>query len=234
MSQYEFIANQFLLPSPAGAYYATSSNQKELLRGFLLALMMQPESKIITREILSTWFDSDDESPLSLLHKAQQLGWLRAHNEKSSAPNGSLEGLLPPLLAELSSTHKALLADHQGFNLASHGFTHEAAEELSALSADLSALRVRHGHLLSKNLKIKTEAMGLIDADGNSQLGFWPLHIGKHCFTLVMSGIPHFNQTGFTNLIWMLINRYASSDFSATSSIHDINSRHVYTDRRHT
>jgi len=222
MSQYEFIADKFLLPSPAGAFYATSSNQKELLRGLLLALMMQPESKIITRERLSMWLDSDDESSLSLLHKAQQIGWLRVHDEKSSAPGGSLEELLPPLLAELSSTQKSLLADHQGFNLASHGFTHEAAEELSALSADLSALRVRHSHLLSKNLKIKTEAMGLIDADGNSQLGFWPLHIGKHCFTLVMSGIPRFNQTSFTNLIWMLTNRYASSEFSATSSIHDM------------
>ncbi len=222
MSEYEFVENRFFLPSPAGVYYATSSNQKELTRGLLLALMMGEDSQAISQETLSSWLGTNDETALALLYKAQQLGWIRSYDKKISVPSGSLEKLLPPLLAELSSTKKTLLADHQGFNLASHGFTHEAAEELSAMSADLSALRDRHKDLLSKNLNIKTEAIGLIDADGNSQLGFWPLHIGKHCFTLVMSGIPRFNQNSFTHLIWMLINRYASSEFFASSSVRDI------------
>lgn len=223
MSQYELDNEKFVLPSPAGVYYATSSDQSDLSRGLLLALMTQIESQLITEEKLFNWLNVNcHETTFELLHKIQQLGWLTSFSEKQAAPSGALEQILPPLLAELSSTNKALLADQQGFNLASHGFTHEAAEELSALSADLVSLRLRHGNLLFNNLNIKTQAMGLIDAAGNSQLGFWPLYIGKHCFTLVMSGIPQFNQPNFTNLVWMLTNRYAANDFTADSSIHDL------------
>jgi len=223
MSQYELDDEMFVLPSPAGVYYATSSNQTDLSRGLLLALMTQIDSQFITKEKLFNWLNIDNhETTFELLHKIQQLGWLKSYSEKQSAPSGALEQIMPPLLAELSSTNKALLADQQGFNLASHGFTHEAAEELSALSADLVSLRLRHGNLLFNNLNIKTQALGLIDAAGNSQLGFWPLYIGKHCFTLVMSGIPQFNQPNFTNLVWMLTNRYAANDFTAASSIYDL------------
>jgi len=223
MSQYELIGTRFVLPSPAGAYYATSSNQEEVSRGLLLALMTQASSQKISADTLSTWLESDDlETSLALLHKIQQLGWLRPNDGQTSAPTGSLEEIIPPLLAVLCDTGKSLLADHQGFTLAAHGFTHEAAEELSALSADLIALRVRHGSLLTKNLKLNTQSVGLIDAAGNSQLGFWPLHIGKHCFTLVMRGIPRFNQASFTNLIWLLTNRYGSSDSVAKSSIYNM------------
>ncbi len=228
MSQYELIDTRFVLPSPAGTYYAISNHQEERSRGLLLALMTQANSQRISTETLSIWLDDDNiETSLALLHKIQQLGWLRPDDEQSSAPTGALEEIIPPLLATLCNTEKTLLADHQGFTLAAHGFTHEAAEELSALSADLIALRLRHGSLLTKNLKLNTQAIGLIDAAGNSQLGFWPLHIGKHCFTLVMSGIPQFNQTSFTNLIWLLTTRYGSNDNAANLSIHEI----FYTDK---
>ncbi|HED39842.1 MAG TPA: hypothetical protein ENJ13_05385 [Chromatiales bacterium] len=223
MSQYELDNEKFVLPSPAGVYYATASNQSDLSRGLLLALMTQVDSQPLTKEKLINWLSIDCiETTFELLHKIQQLGWLASSQEKQSAPAGALEEIIPPLLAVLSSSSKALLADQQGFNLASSGFTHEAAEELSALSADFVSLRMRHGTLLFNNLNIKTQAMGLIDAAGNSQLGFWPLYIGKHCFTLVMSGIPQFNQPAFTNLVWLLTNRYAANDFTATSSVYEL------------
>ncbi len=223
MEQYELIDERFVLPTPAGVYYATASNKAESSRRLLLALMTQTESQLLTVDKLCSLSGINHrDTALELLHKMQNLEWLESYEKTRDAPTGPLEHLLPSLLAELCSTQKALLADHQGFHLATHGFTHEAAEELSALSADLASLRLRHRNLLFNNLNIKTHALGLIDAAGDCQLGFWPLYIGKNCFTLVMSGIPQFNQPNFTKLVWTLTNRYAANDFETTSSSNDI------------
>jgi len=216
MEKYELTDEKHVLPTPAGVYYATSSNQRELSGDTLLAMLTQSESRLLTIERFRAWSQTGDRHlALELLHRMQRLGWLESFDHPQKAPAGSLEDILPPLLVALSSSGKALLADQQGFNLASHGFTHEAAEELSALSADLASLRLRHGDLLFNNLAVKTHAFGLIDAAGNSQLGFWPLYIGKSYFTLVMSGMPRFNQPGFTSLVWALTNRYAANDFES-------------------
>lgn len=213
MASYELIDEQHVLPSPAGAYYATSSHQADLARSFLLLLMANKQSQLLTVEKTISMTRSDDlETALQTLHRIQQLGWLETYTTEQKAPEGALEQLLPPLLEKLSINGKVLLADQQGFYLATHGFAHETAEELSALSADLASLRIRHRELLSNNLSLKSEALGVIDAAGNSQLGFWPLYIGKHCFTLVMSDIPHFNQPEFTTLVWALTSRYGADE----------------------
>jgi len=63
--------------------------------------------------------------------------------------------------------------------------------------------------LLQGHLHLNSEAWGVIDAGGHSRLGIWPLHIGKYDFTLVMTGIPHFNHPNFVQLVWILMTRYA-------------------------
>jgi len=119
-----------------------------------------------------------------------------------------MEESLPDILKLLSSENKALLADSQGFYLSSSGFTHEASEELSALSGDLGSLYSRHKGIIKGNLNIKSGAFALVDAAGYSQLGFWPLYIGDILFMLVVSGVPKFDQQAFVNLIWILHKRY--------------------------
>lgn len=219
MKKYELIDNRHVLPTPAGVYYATASNQTELTRSLLLTLISKPESEQLTIDKLCTLSQSSDSDvALELLDRMQRLSWLASYEHPQLAPAGSLETILPPLLTALCSTGKVLLADQQGFTLASCGFTHEAAEELSALSADLASLRLRHSDLLFSNLAIRTHAFGLVDAAGNSQLGFWPLYIGKSQFTLCMRGIPRFNQPEFTQLAWALTNRYAANDFVPAES----------------
>ena len=101
-----------------------------------------------------------------------------------------------------------MLADRQGFYLGTAGFTHETAEELSALSADLASLHQRHSGLLANNLGIGSGAWGVIDAAGNSQVGFWPLYVGEQRFALVLAGVPRMNQQALVNLIWILNQRY--------------------------
>ncbi|MEJ2590775.1 MAG: hypothetical protein P8178_05120 [Candidatus Thiodiazotropha sp.] len=138
------------------------------------------------------------------------MGWLSGVKETQAAPAGTLEDVLPGLLEQLSADGKALLADNQGFYLATSGFPHEAAESLSAVSADLSSLYERHRRLLANNLGQREQAWALTDAAGNSQLGFWPLFVGSQRFVLVIEGRPCFNQPAFRDLVWMLTLRYST------------------------
>ncbi len=105
---------------------------------------------------------------------------------------------------------KVLLADEQGLYLASSGLPHEVAEELSALSADLATVHKRRSGLLYNNLGIGSHAWAIVDAFGNSQVGFWPIFIGSHRFVIVIAGVPHFNQSEFVTLIWALSKRYTN------------------------
>ncbi|PUB88526.1 MAG: hypothetical protein DBP01_11850, partial [gamma proteobacterium symbiont of Ctena orbiculata] len=50
----------------------------------------------------------------------------------------------------------------------------------------------------------------LADASGNSQLGFWPLHIGQQRFVLVIEDRPCLNQPAFRDLVWTLTLRYST------------------------
>jgi hypothetical protein len=71
-----------------------------------------------------------------------------------------------------SDSGKTLLADDHGFHIAGSGFTHEATIKLSTLSADFASLESRHQALTRNNLHLTTGARAMVDATGNSQLGF--------------------------------------------------------------
>ena len=112
----------------------------------------------------------------------------------------------------MSDEGKAILAESRGLYLGCAGFTHEAAEELAALSANLTTVYARHKELLHGNLGYRQRAWGLVDASGNSEVGFWPLYIGQNRFTLIIGGIPQFNQPGFKRLVWALEMRYGNTE----------------------
>ena len=42
-------------------------------------------------------------------------------------------------------------------------------------------------------------------------MGFWPLHVGRYVFMLGVFGIPHFDQDGFRQLVWLLQERYGDA-----------------------
>ncbi len=209
MSEYQLRAERYVLPTPAGAFYAVSSDSKDLARQVLFGLMNESHSQILSMDLLKqfTGLESDGEA-LELLYRMQQLGWIQAEDQPREGPQGMLEDVLPGLLSVLSGSGKALLADQQGFYLATHGFSHEAAEELSALSADIASLHQRHSGLLRNNLGIDSSAWAVVDASGDSHLGCWPVFIGDQRFSLVLGGVPQMNQSAFTKLVWMLSKRY--------------------------
>lgn len=203
----------YILPTPAGAYYAVSRPAPDPYRKLLKTLLQFKRSPLLTIESLLSWTESrNKDEAMGLLSRMQERGWLQGIESSQQAPDDVFDDILPQLLAPLSADGKALLADHQGFYLASCGFDPQTVEEMSALTADLASLQERHLDLLSKNLDLETSAWALVDAAGNSQIGFWPLYIGQHRFVLAVGGMPCLNQPVLTRLIWALSVRYGAND----------------------
>lgn len=212
MDQYRLLERCYWLPTPAGAYHAASGDQDSPARGFLFAMMSDGQSRIGDEQRIMQWAGSADlKNALELVYRLQQLTLIQGEENEREAPTGPLEAVLPELLGNLSSSGKALLADPQGLYIATHGFHHETAEELAALSADISQLHQRHRQLLNHHLGLGGDAWSLSSASGHSQMGFWPLHIGNAVFSLVIADVPFLNQPAFRDLVWVLSRRYAFS-----------------------
>ena len=203
--------SRYLAPTPAGAYYCVAGNDNSAPRRFIEKLLVADASPPLSAENLQqlTQLDSDNEA-LEMLAHLQKLGWVQGLEDALEAPTGRLDEILPGLLSVLSVSGKALLADEQGFYIASSGFPHETAEELSGLSANIATLHDRYQGVLKNNLGEGSSAWGLVDAAGNSQIGFWPIFIGRYRFALVIGGVPRLNQPALTTLVWALNMRYGT------------------------
>jgi hypothetical protein len=208
--RFEIATGQFAAPTPGGVYHATVAPDDDPPRRLLRALMAGDDTPPLSAESIRAWSGiADSDAALEVYYHLQSLALVQAGPVARRAPMATLEELLPTLLAQLTRSGKALLADAQGFYLATSGFPHETAEELSALSADLSSLHERHQRMLRNNLGLDRSSWALIDAAGNSQLGVWPLFVGSQRFALVAAGTPQLNQPAFVDLVWALTRRYA-------------------------
>jgi hypothetical protein len=211
MPHFDIAAGMYAAPTPGGVYHATLAPDDDPPRRLLRALMTGDDTPALSADAIRDWSGiAETEAALEVYHRLQSLALVQADAAPRRAPMATLEELLPTLLAQLARSGKALLADAQGFYLATSGFPHETAEELSALSADLGLLHERHQRMLRHNLGLDRSSWALIDAAGNSQLGVWPLFIGSQRFALVASGTPQLNQPAFVDLVWALTRRYAS------------------------
>lgn len=211
MSSFTINKGLYINPTPRGAYYAVQDNAKDATRNLLIKLLQLDETPELSSEVISSLCQMSPDDSLNLLHRMQKLGLISGQETVEKAPENNLESILPELLASLSDSEKALLAEHSGLYLGASGFPHEAAEELAAISANLSEVYQRHKGLLQGNLGFNQHAWGLIDAAGNSEVGFWPLYIGYNQFTLVIHGLPQLNRPAFKHLVWSLIKRYGQA-----------------------
>ena len=219
MPRFELAQGRYLAPTPGGAYMATVGNESEPARRLLLALMADSTTPALTADSAKRWTGiGSDDAALEVAYRLQELALVQSYETARAARPGTLESLLPSLLAQLSGSGKALLADAQGFYLSTAGFPHETAEELSALSADLASMHERHAGLLRNNLGLAGRSWAVVDAAGNSQLGVWPLYVGSQRFALVLAGVPRLNQPAFVELVWALARRYASVHDTAPPS----------------
>lgn len=208
---YSLDSELYLLPTPAGAFNAVSGPAESRLARFLVALLHHAGQSKASDQNLRAWSDleSDDEAR-EFLWRIQELGWVQGLAEAPEFSDAPLERILPELLPHLGMERKVLLADTQGFYVHSHGFPHEVAEELSALSADLANLHQRRSGSLNRNLGLSGSAWALTNAAGFSQLGFWPIHVGGERFVLAIAGQPAFNRPQLVELVVHLYRRFAA------------------------
>lgn len=211
MSAYTLSENRFVHPTPAGAYYAASHAGGDPVQRLLCALLRDETTPLLTQAALEQWTGQSPEDAQESLYHAQSQQWIEGFAEPRGSRPGSLEAILPDLLPQLADSGKVLLADAHGRYVAASGFTHEAAMMLAALSADTASLDARHEAFTRQNLRLATGAWAMVDAAGNSQLGFWPLFIDEQRFVLVLQGVPQFNQPAFTDLVWAMNRRYAET-----------------------
>lgn len=212
MSDYQLLSDVHVHVTPAGAYYAASAQEDEAARRLLHAILAQPRTPLLDIDSLCRWSgQSSRDDALALLHRMQVVGWLRGADEARDAPGAHLEQDMPALLARLSASQRALLADEQGLTLALSGFSHEAGEQLAALAAEFAALHRRYRGVLHGNLRLNVGGVAAVDAAGNAQLGTWPLYIGGQAFLLVIAGLPLLHGAAFSDTVWGLTRRYAAA-----------------------
>ena len=130
MIAYTLTEGLFLYPTPAGAYYAVCSNDMDKPRHFLRQMLQHSETRALNIGNLHQLTGLDDpQKCFELLYHCQKLSWVQGLDAGRTYPSAPLDNILPGLLSKMSESGKVLLADMQGFYLASHGFPHEVAEE---------------------------------------------------------------------------------------------------------
>lgn len=212
MSEFELIPDVFVSVTPAGAYYAVASAEDEPARRLLFGILAEPRTPALSVERVCAWTgEANPDEAMALLHRVQSVGWVCAESSAREVPPMRMEQDMPALLRQLSDRQRALLADPEGFQLANSGFTHEAAEQLAALAAELATIHQRYRGLLRGNLRLNAGGLAAVDAAGHSQLGLWPLSVRGQDFLLVIAGAPQLDRRAFADAIWGLAHRYAAA-----------------------
>lgn len=196
--------------TPAGAYYAVSSQAPSASRTLLYGLLRASTIETVSTEKLLAWADTNDiNTALNLLYRLQRLEFLYGDEQPAGEEFNMTDEQLPELLEQLSSVGKALLADGNGLYFANAGFHHEAAEEVGVMASEVAALGERHQLLVKNNLNIHHNAWGICDPSGQTELTFFPLYAGRTKLNLVVAGTPDLNKEAFVSLIKVLCNRYS-------------------------
>ncbi len=197
---------RYLSLTPAGCFHAVQSPKRTDERRLLLHLLSRPASTTV--EVIA----ADDESFMPQLAQLARAGFLHSGEKPETLPETNLSDLLPTLLPALSQRGRVVLTEsRQGLFLDYCGVTRDQAEELAVLASSLRAIADQRSTLLSGQLAVHSRAFGIVDPAGNSEIGFWPLHIGDNVFTLTILGIPRFNIEAFRLLVWVLVERYGKT-----------------------
>jgi len=194
---------RFASVTPAGCYHAIEGRETTPVRTALLALLGDGGTPAL---------DTLDVTVRSHLDALVAAGFVALVERAEILPPGNLAELLPSVLPALSERGRVVLTEsRQGLFLDYVGVDGDEAEEVAVLASGLRATADRATKLLGDRLGVHSRAFGIVDPAGNSEIGFWPLHIGHNVFTLTILGIPRFNSPQFRLLVWALVERYGQT-----------------------
>lgn len=211
-NQYSLNGELYILPTPAGAYFAVSTAEDSPIRRLLLALLRHRASPRVDTAFLCQCLETDNEQEaLEILHRAQSLAWIEGYEQVREVPGLGVGQGLRQLLPRLSSIGEGLIIDWNGLSLASCGISDEMADTLAALGADLIGVQERHADRMARHLGQASHGWAAVDAYGSSRIGAWPLYVGDKRMLLVLLGEPRLNDSSFLALVWLLIENYGQA-----------------------
>ena len=200
---------QYIYPSPAGAYSAGTGKHSDGEQGqqLLLRLMAQDNAPEESPQTVAALFQLPEQEAMAQYQKLHRLRILQTLPEPFQAENQALEVNLPILLAQLSDNQQSLIADDQGFYLASNALDPGKAEQLAGFTVEFSQLRDRYQDLLIGDEK---SAWAFGGARDYNNFGFWELLVGSNRLFLVIGGRPNLNQQAMVELVWHIVHRYGT------------------------
>jgi hypothetical protein len=196
-------------PTSLGARYATQSAAPNPVRQLLLALMAQPAAPAASIGQMALWSGVTDPVLATRVRDRMVLQGLLESVGAPYRPTGGLtDAVLSAQLAEISTLKRALLADRQGFCLASIGFSAEEIEGLAGFCAEIAAIRFRHAVGADPRSTQGVAAWQCERLGSVEDCRLQPLFIGSQRFTLLMSGPPILDNRALADMTWLLIQRY--------------------------
>ena len=212
MAELSLSGGLFAELTAAGAYYAmtTPATSREHLP-FLWNVMREGSTTFFSEAAAQRWTDTPDpKTALEQVWRWQRMGLIRGTSEPMAPETLGMDDVLPALLVRLSSTSKGLIASANGMVMSSVGYRHETAEELAGFAVTFMACQEKAHRLLRNNLRIHTEGLGLIDAAGESDLGFWPMYIMDERWVLTLAGEPRLQDRALLRMVMALDLRYGT------------------------
>lgn len=200
-------AKQFIYLTAKGAHFATQTAQDDLDRKVLQSLLKRsntPRLPEFLRSIKKVESTSAFEHAISLFNS----GYIIAKDLKKDIKNQSLEVSLPDVLSALSDIQHCAISDQEGFLLSYSGFQLAQAEQAALLAVEISGLQAKRQQNIQDLSGSNLSFISIIDDDGQSQLRFWPIYFNHQAFFLAIKGAPKLQQESFTQLVWLLGQRY--------------------------
>jgi len=199
----------FLVPTAAGASYATAWGDDELRRLVLLALLRGGASRPAPfAEIAKFAGLADRKAAAALIFGLQREGWLGGDVEPLVAPRGPMTTLLSRLLGQLGGNDPAVLADSSGLCVAHSGIGREEAETLCAHVASLDP-RLRR-------MAIDQNGWGLAASTAGNRMTVRPLCVGQFRFLLVLGEAARVDSASYIELVSVLA-RHCLGEFDGAN-----------------
>ncbi len=198
----------YLVPTPAGAWHAVASNEREARRSVLMGLLQGAARVPVSLVKLIEWTAVTDRKAVrSLLFKMQRDGWLNADVNPLELPEQPLDEALPRILRDLSDQGAGLLGDDAGLCIAYSGFDRVTAEKLAAFSTAAYGLYRRYRTEVEESAGPSAFGWALLDDESDFSLTVRSLYVGDRVFSLIVGGKPRLTSEAFVRLAALLSNR---------------------------
>lgn len=200
-------AKQYIYLTNAGAHFATKStagdDDREALQ-ILLKCSKTPKLAEFLHLLKTELSKSCFEQALSLFNKK----YIEAKDQSLTIDDLPSESSFSTILKALSDSHHCAICDQEGFLLFHSGFDISQAEQAALLAIEISELQTKRQQNMQDFSGSDTSFISIIDNDGHSQLRFWPMHFNAQVFYLAVKGTPLLQDSNFTQLTWLLGQRY--------------------------